>query len=201
MSRQMSATVLEKLSRSFVRVGWVSFWIQLALALVPAFVFAYTIYSKLIGAVVRYGLSHYLAFIGLGILVFTTIWSLRYVRFGKRIRDVERRPTRARINRLLWVGLWAGAMGIVVSVLSLIVNVVWLLVLFLKAPQGGVPVIQTQPNDRTSWVSAIDAVSLLAQVSTLTGELIVLGLTLWLLFRMAHWGETYEDSMGESISS
>ena len=70
------------------------------------------------------------------------------------------------------------------SVLLLVIEVVRLLFLFLKAPQAGVPVIRTETDQRTAWVSAIDVVSLLADLCTLIGELVVIGITLWLLFRI-----------------
>ena len=69
-----------------------------------------------------------------------------------------------------------------VSVLLIVIEVLRLLFLFLKTPQAGVPVIQTQADSRTAWVSAMDVVSLLAEICTLVGELFVIALTLWLLF-------------------
>jgi hypothetical protein len=59
-----------------------------------------------------------------------------------------------------------------------------LLFVFLRAPQGGAPVIQTTTYDPSTWVSAIDMVGLLADLSVLAAELIVLAFTLWLLFRI-----------------
>jgi hypothetical protein len=76
----------------------------------------------------------------------------------------------------------------------LFIEVIRLLVLFLQAPQGGVPVFRAQPDDRMEWVSALDAVSLLAELCTLAGELLVLGISLWLLFRVTQLGEGYDES-------
>ena len=59
-----------------------------------------------------------------------------------------------------------------------------LLFIFLRAPQGGVPVMQTETYDSSTWMSAIDMVGLLADLSVLAAELTVLAFTLWLLFRM-----------------
>jgi hypothetical protein len=77
----------------------------------------------------------------------------------------------------------------------LFIEVVRLLILFLQAPQGGIPVFQTQPDSRGGWVSAIDAVGLLAEVCTLMGEFLLLGLTLWLLFRITQSSKDYDESM------
>ena len=87
--------------------------------------------------------------------------------------------------------MWASCLGIVVSLLSLFIEVTRLLILFLKAPQAGVPVMRTQLETPTEWVSALDAVGLLAEVCTLAGEFLLLGLTLWLLFKIT-WDCDYQ---------
>lgn len=68
--------------------------------------------------------------------------------------------------------------------LLMIAEVSRLLLLFLRAPQGGVPVVQTETKDPSSWVSAIDMMGLLADLSVLAAELVVLAFTLWLLLRV-----------------
>ena len=87
--------------------------------------------------------------------------------------------------KTLWVGLWAGCLGIAFSMVLMIVEVSRLLLLFLRAPQGGVPVIQTDTYDPSTWVSAIDMVGLLGDLSILAAELVVLAFTLWLLLRVS----------------
>lgn len=190
----MAASAIEKLAKSFERLGWVSFWIQIALAIIPVLMLVYAVSSLAMGWLGAFGFANYLAFFGLAVLVFTTLWSLRYVRVGKRMRDPELRPTRKRVSSVLWIGFWASSVGILVSVASLLIHVVTLLILLLRAPQGGVPVIRTEADDRTGWVSAIDAVGLLAELSTLIGELMVLGITLWLMFRLLKLGEEYDKT-------
>jgi hypothetical protein len=159
----------------------------------PIFMLCYVVFRKATGARASFDFTDYLAFFGIAILVFTTLWSYGYTRLARRISDPARRPSRGAITRNLWIGLWASIFGIVISMLLLFIEVIRLLILFLQAPQGGVPVFQTQPNDRTAWVSALDAVSLLAELCTLAGELLVLGISLWLLFRVVQLGGGYEE--------
>jgi hypothetical protein len=182
--RTMSDTCAQKIARAFARLGWAGACIQVVLMIIPVFMLGYLIFAKLTEPRESLGVTEYLAIVGLLILAFTTFWSFYYTRLAKRIADPDRRPSRDSIVKILWVGLWAGCLGIFVSLLALVIEVVRLLILFLQAPQGGVPVIQTQPDSRTGWVSAMDAVSLLADLSTLAGEQLVLGITLWLLFRV-----------------
>jgi len=138
--------------------------------------------GKATGSRVALGVMDYLALVGLAILAFTTFWSYRYTRLARRIADPELRPEWTSVAKTLRVGIWASCVGIVVSMLLLIAEVLRLLFLFLKTPQAGVPVIQTQAENRSAWVSAIDVVSLLAEICTLVGELLVVAFTLWLLF-------------------
>jgi len=67
--------------------------------------------------------------------------------------------------------------------LVILFEVAELLIYFLRAPQAGVPVIQTTGGGQASWVSAADIMHLMALVVTTFGEFTVLALSLWLLFR------------------
>ena len=180
----MPTNSVQKIARDFSRLGWLGVWIQSLLAILPIFVLCYLLVGKVAGSNSNWGITDYLAILGLVILLFTTFWSYRYTRLARQIVDSSAPPSIHSVIRTLWIGLWASSIGIFVSLVLLFVEVIRLLVLFLRTPQAGVPVLQTQAEDRLAWVSAIDAVSLLAELCTLTGELLVLGLTLWLLFRV-----------------
>jgi hypothetical protein len=187
----MSEISSDKVAKSFTRLGWTGFWVQLVLATIPLFLLGYFLFGKATGAAVRLDFTEYLAVVGLIVLGFTTLWSLRYAGLGKRMADPDRRPLRATLTKVLWIGVWASAVGIAISLVLLFAEVLRLMFLFMTAPQGGVPVVQTQVDNRTAWVSAIDVVSLLADLCTLTGELMVLGFTLWLLYRVARLPDSY----------
>jgi Protein of unknown function (DUF3611) len=192
----MPANRVQKIARDFSRLGWLGVGVQSILAILPIFLICYLVFGKLAGTNPTWGITDYLAILGLAILLFTTFWSYWYTRLAGRIADASCRPPIGSVIRTLWVGLWASSLGIVVSLALLFVEVIRLLVLFLRAPQAGVPVLQTQAEDRLAWVSAIDAVSLLAELCTLTGELLVLGLTLWLLFRVTTSADEYAPPIG-----
>jgi hypothetical protein len=189
----MTATGAERIARTFARLGWAGVYIQLALMIPPVFMLCYVIFGKATGTRETLDFTEYLAIFSLLVLGFTTFWSYRYTRLAKRMNDAGRRPSQDSIVKILWVGLWASGLGIAVSMFSLFIEIIRLLMLFLQAPQGGVPVFQTQPQNRTEWVSAIDAVSLLAELCTLAGELVVLGFTLWLLFKVTQFAGDYHE--------
>lgn len=187
----MSEISSDKVAKSFIRLGWIGFWVQLVLAIIPLFLLGYLVFGKATGATARLDLTDYLALLGLVVLGFTTLWSLRYAGLGKRMADPNRRPLKSKLAKVLRIGVWASALGIAISLVLLFAEVLRLLFLFMTAPQGGVPVVQTQVDNRTDWVSAIDVVSLLADLCTLTGELMVLGFTLWLLYRVSRLPSSY----------
>ncbi len=190
----MAALTHEKLARSFSRVGWTGLWLQIILAVIPIAMLVYVIIRKASGVQPGFAVTDYLAFVGLGILAFTIFWFFRYARAGDRIRNASRRPSRPSLMRMLWIGLWASSIGIVATLTLLIVEVSRLLFVLLKAPQGGVPVVRTQVDDRAAWISAIDVVGLLAELCALAGELLVLGFTIWLMYRVLQAGETYDQA-------
>jgi hypothetical protein len=61
-------------------------------------------------------------------------------------------------------------------------------------PQGGVPILRTELESRIQWVSTIDVVTLLIELCTLIGELVMLGLTLWLLFAVWRHRDLFENT-------
>lgn len=189
---------LQSIAGSFRRLGWLGFWIQLVVGLLPLAMLAYVLLNKMTGGGLTFDFTDYLALGGLGLLAFTALWSYGYTRLAKRIADPDRCPTWEVVARKLWVGLWAGVTGIFLSVVLLVVEVVRLLILFLHAPQAGVPVIRTEADNRAAWVSAIDVVSLLADLCTLIGELVVIGITLWLLFRITRSIDSFSHSKAET---
>ena len=182
----MSDDAAARIGRAFARVGWTGLCLQGVLIILPLLMLGYVIFGKVAGVREPLDFTEYLAFVGLLILAFTTFWSFYYTRVARRIEDPARRPTWDSISKILWIGLWASCLGIVVSLLSLFIEVTRLLILFLKAPQAGVPVMRTELETPTEWVSALDAVGLLAEVCTLAGEFLLLGLTLWLLFKVTY---------------
>ena len=60
-----------------------------------------------------------------------------------------------------------------------------LLFVLMTTPQTGIPIAPLPGGDPAKTVSAIDAASLSSLLIILTAELIVLGFTLWLLFRVS----------------
>src|SRR5215472_10301663 len=170
----MAGTKTDSIARQLSRLGWAGVCIQLILLLGALVMFAWVSLGG-VGARPVMSRTDYVALVGLAILVFTTFWSYRYTRLARRMTEPGGRPPHRAVVNTLWVGLWASALGVALSTLLLVIEVVRLLIVVMKAPQAGVPVIHTQAENRAAWVSGIDVVSLLADVTTLAAELTVLG--------------------------
>jgi hypothetical protein len=173
------------LARAFSRLGWAGFWLQVVFGSLPIVVMAYYLTFSGSGTVSRSGFAfvEYLTIANLLILVFTTIWSYRYTRLGKRMLGSDPRPSESDVLGVVWTGVVASTIGMLFSMIVMLIEAANLLFYFLKAPQGGIPVVQTGGAEAPHWVSSVDMVSLMALILTLFAELIVLVFSLWLLFR------------------
>lgn len=183
----------DSLARSFSRLGWIGFWMQIAIGAIPI---ALTIYALLFGSARPAGtrsgfpLIHYLTVAGLFVLSFTAVWFYRYTRLATRIADPDLRPTAISVQRTVLTGVMASTLGIIFSMLVIFFEVAQLLIYFLRAPQAGIPVIQTT-GAPASWVSAADIMSLMALVLTMFVEVIVLSFSVWLLLRSMRTSAEY----------
>ena len=176
----------EGLARHFWRLGWTGFWIQLALFSISIVLVIYVLSVSSAESAQRRGinLGNYVSYGSSLIMLFTTLWCFRYTRLAGRIADPEKCPPQSSVMRILWVGVWASALGIVSSMLLTTNAALRLLFVLLATPQTGVPVVTPLGSDPAKTVSAIDALALTALQFTLAAELIVLAFSLWLLFRV-----------------
>jgi hypothetical protein len=173
------------LARTFSRLGWAGFWFQVVFGSLPVLVMAYLFTFSRSAPLSRSGIPfiEVLTAINLLLLLFTTFWSYRYTRLARRLRRPEGRPTESYVIRFVWTGVVASTIGMLFSMIVLLLEAGSLLFRFLKAPQAGIPVIQTTGGDAAYFVSAVDMVSLIALILTLLAELVVLMCSLWLLFK------------------
>jgi len=183
---EVPALESNNLARAFLRLGWIGFWAQVTIGTVPVLLM---IYAFLLGRNVMAGTRGRLAIVelltmaDLLVLAFTAIWSYRYTRLGKQLLDPQHRPPIFVLRQATWTGIAGSALGILFSILIMLFEAAQLFFYFLRAPQAGVPVIQTTRTGPSSWVSAADIMTILALNISLLVEFVVLGFSLWLLFR------------------
>ena len=119
----MADVRMEGIARHFRRIGWLGVVVQLVLAIIPTVTFFWVIFGT---AVARRSLTlvDFLVLVGLAILAFTTFWSYRYTRLAERIAGPGERAPRTTVVNTLWVGIAAGSLGVALSMLLLIGEVV-----------------------------------------------------------------------------
>lgn len=171
----------ERLSRAFLFFGRIGFWVQFVLLIVVAILGVYVF--TITGARARAG--NILAFLGLAIPLFTTFWCWRYGRFGRTLAHDAEDVAPGKPARTAWIGVWAGTIGVVVSLLSLFGAASALLVVMLANPQVGIQVSPAVAGASAYTISAVDAVSIMSLLLTLTAELLVVAISLRLVFLVA----------------
>lgn len=177
----------QQLGTTFSRLGWIGFFIQPVLLSVPLLLALYMLFGFAADSSARRGidLSDYLSWGSLIVTIFTAIWFFRYPRLGRRIADGDPKLSGAAVLKTVWIGIWAGAIGIVFSMLMLFAESSRILFVMLANPQTGLmvsPNIGVNPN---LSLSALDGISLLTLLILLTAELLVLGLSMGLLYSAA----------------
>jgi lysylphosphatidylglycerol synthetase-like protein (DUF2156 family) len=178
-----------RLAEAFLRFGRIGFWLQLVIGSIPVALLIYAVVSGSgLGTRRQFSPLAYLTTASLLVLVFTTFWFLRYIRIGRQLAKPDHSLSASSIQRTAWIGVWASTIGITLSVLVMLFEVAQLLLYFLRAPQAGVPVVQT-----TSGGPA----SLMGLIATMTAEIAVLAMSLWLLFLTTSDG----DSVGRSAEN
>ncbi|NBC14087.1 MAG: DUF3611 family protein [Gammaproteobacteria bacterium] len=172
---------------TFSKLGWIGFFVQLALLTVPLLLALYMLFGFAPDSPARRGidLSNYLSWGSLIVTIFTAIWFFRYPRLGRRIADGDPKLSGAAVLKTVWIGIWAGAIGIVLSMLMLFAESSRILFVMLANPQTGLMVSPNIGGDPNLSLSALDGISLLTLLILLTAELLVLGLSLWLLYSTA----------------
>jgi hypothetical protein len=175
---------LLKLSRSFSWLGWTGFWLQVVLGSLPIITLAYLLaFTGSADSSRSFPFIEYLAILNVLTTLFTIYWSFHYTRLARRIRVPERCPSPATISRTVWTGVIASTIGIFFSTVVILIESATLLMYFLKAPQAGLPVLQTSGTEAVRLVTTMDMVGLVALILTLFAEVIVLMFNLRLLYR------------------
>jgi hypothetical protein len=173
------------LAGTFFRLGWAGFWLQVVFGSLPILGLAYYLTFSIRNPDVEggFGFMEVLAILNLLLLLFTTWWSFGYTRIARELRDPEKSVSQPYVIRTVWTGVVATTTGMLLSMVAILIETARVLAYFMKAPQGGVPVIQTGGAASPHFVTTFDLMCLMALVLFLCAEMIVLVFGLWLLFR------------------
>ncbi len=169
------------------RVGWISFWIQLVLAVVAGliFLFAILIESPAPREAVRtsnvgIGPGIFFAILGLVSLGLSIYWAFRYTRLSQQLGSVNSklRPRRADTLKMVRQGLMVNLAGMTFTLLAAEAIGGILLAKALKYQGGGSLVTALRPQD---FIQALDIFVVLANTHTIVAHFIGIITGLWLL--------------------
>lgn len=176
---------VRRISGSFQRVGWISFWTQVVLSIVSSGVFLFSSFSlsSRNGGAPNPGAGAGLFFAGLGLIAvyISAFWAFRYTRIGQRLRsrDVGRRPSPKDAIQALKLGLIISLAGMFLTLLGGQAIIGALLGKALAQPQGGAAIFN--PNSVNQYVEAFDIFIVQANINTLLAHFTSLVATLWIL--------------------
>ncbi len=176
-----NSSSLPKLASAFRRWGWIGFWMQIILGLIPIMILGFALLFRNLPNSEASGNSMLfiiLSSICLLTLLFTLFWCFRYTQLSKKLNRTEKPPAKADVVRCLWIGLVANVIGMAFAVTVGMGQVGTLIfkMLFLS-PTSAIY------NPR-SLIVPFDIIAMQAMINTIAAELIGIAITLWLLRRV-----------------
>ena len=180
------------LAQPFRLLGWIAFWIQLILAVIPVLLLLFALFmrgitSEGLGTTVEASL----AYACLLFLLFSLLWSFRYTRLGRKLAGPEPRPKPVPVMRMLWVGLIGNLTGMVCSILVAMGAVGTMLFKVLSRPQGAIPTIDMRSGANAAgiassqWIVPLDVIWLQSLINTMAAQVVGIVVTLYLLYRIS----------------
>lgn len=179
------------LAKSFLRLGWISFWLQFALGVIPVLLLVFALLFRGVttdGPGTTAEVS--LAYTSLVFLLFSIFWSFRYTRMGRSLLNSDRRPDASRVMGILRIGLFGNLIGIVCTLMVAMGAVGAMLLNVLSQPQGAIPTL-TDPRvgigppglASNQWIVPLDVVWLQALLNNMAAQVVGILVTLYLLNR------------------
>lgn len=163
------------------RVGWVSFWVQIVLAVVSAIVlfFAGSFLRAPTAANPGTGSGLFFAFLGLVALFVATFWAFRYTRLSRRLTSAssQSRPRRGDAVQILQIGLVINLVGMLLTILGAQAIIGTLVG---KSFEQGIA-FWGVPGRTLNFITPVDLLVVQANANTIMAHFIGLVATLWLI--------------------
>lgn len=163
----------QQIARNCRYLGWLGFWLQMVLGLVPLLVVVGLVFARL-GQWPRglLSLGLWLAILCLGFLVFSTFWSFRYTRLANRIETADARPSKSGVKRSLTIGLLTNLAVMTMAVLIALSQVSQLTFRMLSIPQGATVVTPDQTTAQGALISPSNMLTIQAMVHAIAAGLV-----------------------------
>lgn len=175
-------STLHEIANNFRLTGWISFWMQLGLAVVCAIslLFAWSGRNFSEQTHQGIGISIFWAVLGILVLAASVYWDFRYTRIAKRLRHPhpDMRPSKADTVGFVRLGLIMSLVGMLVMLLGSGAAIGVLVAKSVSQPPG---VAITDPN---RIIRALDVFVTVANVNGVGAHFIGTVASLWLLERV-----------------
>lgn len=175
---------VRRISGSFRRFGWISFWIQIILGVIASLALIFAIASlsaRTTSDNPGAGAGLFLTSLGqIGVFV-SAFWAYRYTRLGRQLRssDESKRPKPKAAVRMLKIGLFISLGGMLLTLLGAEATVGSLLAKALSQPQGAA--VFGAPGGISQYVQPLDIFIIQANTNILLAHFVGLVFTLWVL--------------------
>lgn len=176
---------IRRIASAFRLTGWISFWIQIVLAVVSSLVLMFALVSlgaraSVGGANPGTGAGLVLAVAGLIAVYISAYWAFRYTNLGRRLRsrDPNKRPSPKDALQALRIGIIISLSGMFITLCGGQALIGALLGKALIQPQGSTVFI---PGNVNQFIEAFDIFIVQANTNTLLAHFVSLAASLWLL--------------------
>lgn len=170
---------LHQIANHIRLTGWITLWVQLALALVSGLllIFASTGRNFADQSHTGLGIGVFWAITAILLLLLSVLWDFRYTRLGKRLdnRNPILHPSKAETTRAIRMGVLVGLVGILISILGATTSVGVLVAKAVSQPPG---MAITDPN---KIIRALDVFIVVSNINGIIAHFIGLVASLWLL--------------------
>jgi ABC-type sulfate transport system permease component len=162
--------------------GWITFWVQLGLAVVSGLVllFAYTGRGLTEQPNAGLGVGIFWAVCGVVVLLFSVYWDFRYTRIGKSLENPNPalHSSKADTTKIIRLGVFLSLVGVLLTLLGAGATVAVLVAKSISQPPG---VAITDPY---KIIRALDVFVVLANINGIAAHFIGTVTSLWLLERV-----------------
>lgn len=168
-----------KIATQIRLTGWITLWVQLALALVCTLLLLFASPGREFAQQPNPGLGIgvFWAVTAILLLLFSIFWDFRYTRIGRRLDNPKTslHPSKADTTRAIRMGVMVGLLGILLSILGATTSVSVLVAKAVSQPPG---VAITDPN---KIIRALDVFIVVANINGIAAHFVGTVASLWLL--------------------
>jgi Protein of unknown function (DUF3611) len=177
----------QQIARSFRWLGWIGFWLQALLGLIPILVVVTAVLFGSRQQQVGFSSGLWLAIVCLIILCFSIYWCFRYTQLANQLEIRDLRPAKSHVIRDLKLGLVANIGMMAIAVLIALSRVGELTFKMLTLPQGGTIISPNQTGmiiAKGTLITPSNMIAIQAMVNTIAAGLVGVIVALLLLYQV-----------------